>query len=168
MLAFLRGEPDADAVAEILLDSESQYYAHALNLCEVFYDFERASNRQDALQAVLDLATPGVIEDASLAPVVWQAGTLKARLRRVSLADCFAIELAERPEATILTADHHEFDVVAEQPEYRIRFIRRGSSEPRRFELSRLRSVAIYNWSKLIAGPLNVGRSGTPISAAGQ
>jgi predicted nucleic acid-binding protein len=125
MIAFLRGEPGADAVAQILLDSESQCYAHALNLCEVFYDFERAANRQDALQAVSDLAMLGVIEDASLAPVVWQAaGTLKARLRRVSLADCFAIELAERLDATILTADHHEFDVLATQPEYRIRFIR--------------------------------------------
>ncbi|MFN7924801.1 MAG: PIN domain-containing protein [Bryobacteraceae bacterium] len=125
MIAFLRGEPGADAVAEILLDSESQCYAHALNLCEVFYDFERTANRQDALQAVADLATLGVIEDASLAPVVWQAaGTLKARLRRVSLADCFAIELAARLEATILTADHHEFDALAAQPDYRIQFIR--------------------------------------------
>lgn len=125
MIAFLRGEPGADAVAEILLDPESQCYAHSLNLCEVFYDFERAGNRQDALQAVLDLAILGVIEDASLAPAVWQAaGTLKARLRRVSLADCFALELAERLEATILTADHHEFDVLAARPECRIRFIR--------------------------------------------
>lgn len=125
MIAFLRGEPGADAVAQILLDSESQFYAHALNLCEVFYDFERAANRQEALQAVSDLATLGVIEDASLAPAVWQAaGTLKARLRRVSLADCFAIELAARLEATILTADHHEFDILAAQPEYRVRFIR--------------------------------------------
>jgi hypothetical protein len=40
-------------------------------------------------------------------PPVWQAaGTLKANLRRVSLADCFAIELAERHKAAILTADH--------------------------------------------------------------
>ena len=92
---------------------------------KVFYDFERAANRQAALQAVSDLVTLGVIEDADLAPAVWQAaGTLKARLRRVSLADCFAIELAERLQATILTADHHEFDVLAKQPEYRIRFIR--------------------------------------------
>lgn len=124
-IAFLRGEPGADAVAEALLDCESRCYAHALNLCEVFYDFERAADRQHALQAVSDLATLGVIEDASLAPGVWQAaGTLKARLRRVSLADCFAIELAGRLEATILTADHHEFDVLAGQTEYRIRFIR--------------------------------------------
>ena len=125
MIAFLRGEPGADAVAEILLDSESQCPAHALNLCEVFCDFERAANRQDALHAVADLATLGVIQDASLAPAVWQAaGTLKARLRRVSLADFFAIELAQRLNATILTADHHEFDVLATQPDYRIRFIR--------------------------------------------
>lgn len=125
MIAFLRGELGADTVAEILLDSESRCHAHALNLCEVFYDFERAASRQEALKAVSDLATLGVIEDASLTPAVWQAaGTLKARLRRVSLADCFAIELAERLEATVLTADHHEFDVLAAQPEYRIRFIR--------------------------------------------
>jgi hypothetical protein len=49
---------------------------------------------------------------------------MKANLRRVSLADCFAIELAARLRATILTADHHEFDVLAEQSEYAIRFIR--------------------------------------------
>ncbi|MSV30751.1 MAG: type II toxin-antitoxin system VapC family toxin [Bryobacterales bacterium] len=114
LIAFLRGEPGADAVAEALLDPESQCYAHALNLCEVFYDFERAANRHDALKAVSDLTRMGVIEDASLAPSVWQAaGTLKARLRRVSLADCFAIELAERVQGTILTADHHEFDALA-------------------------------------------------------
>lgn len=125
MIAFLRGEPGADAVAEILLNPGSRCYAHSHNLCEVFYDFARAATGQDALQAMSDLATLGVIEDASLAPVVWQAaGTLKARLRRVSLADCFAIELAERLEATLLTSDHHEFDALAAQSEYRIRFIR--------------------------------------------
>jgi predicted nucleic acid-binding protein len=125
MIAFLRDEPGADAVAEALLDPESHCYAHALNLCEVFYDFQRAASRQEALRAISDLARMGVIEDANLAPPVWQAaGTLKANLRRVSLADCFAIELAERHKATILTADHHEFDVLAGQPMYLIRFIR--------------------------------------------
>ena len=39
MIAFPRDEPGADAVEEALLDSGSQCYAHALNLCEVFYDF---------------------------------------------------------------------------------------------------------------------------------
>lgn len=125
MIAFLRGESGADEVADILLDSESQCYAHALNLCEVFYDFERAAGRQEAMKAVADLAMLGVIADASLTPAVWQAaGTLKARLRRISLADCFAIELADRLRATILTSDHHEFDALADQTECQIRFIR--------------------------------------------
>lgn len=77
------------------------------------------------MQAVADLVRVGVIEDASLSLGVWQAaGTLKANLSRVSLADCFAIELAERLKAAILTADHHEFDVLAGRGMYRIRFIR--------------------------------------------
>jgi hypothetical protein len=42
-------------VAESLLDSESPCYAHSLNLCEVFYDFHRASGREDALQAVMQI-----------------------------------------------------------------------------------------------------------------
>jgi predicted nucleic acid-binding protein len=125
MIAFLRDEPGAEAVAEALLDPESRCYAHALNLCEVFYDFHRASGRDDALNAIADLLRIGVMEDTSLDSGVWQAaGTLKANLRRVSLADCFAIELADRMNATILTADHHEFDVLAGHLEYHIRFIR--------------------------------------------
>jgi hypothetical protein len=32
--------------------------------------------------------------------------------------------LAARLDATILTADHHEFDALAAQPEYKVLFIR--------------------------------------------
>lgn len=125
MIAYLRDEAGAGVVAEALLDSESRCYAHALNLCEVFYDFHRASGEADALQAIADLREVGVLEDSNAAAAVWQAaGTLKANLRRVSLADCFALELAERLRATILTADHHEFDALAVQTGYRITFIR--------------------------------------------
>jgi len=86
---------------------------------------KNASGQQEAQRAIADLAQLGVMEHADLTAGVWQAaGALKANLRRVSLADCFAIELAKRLEATILTADHHEFDILASQPEYTIGFIR--------------------------------------------
>ena len=125
MIAYLRDEPGADVVAEALLGPESSCHAHALNLCEVFYDFHRASGQADALRAMADLAEVGVLEDSNLSAPVWQAaGTLKANLRRISLADCFAIELAERLRATVLTADHHEFDALAGQAGYRVKFIR--------------------------------------------
>ena len=93
MIAFLRDEPGSDAVAQALIDPASECYAHALNLCEVFYDFERAAGREESLRAIADLELLGVIEDSNLATGVWQAaGTLKATLRRISLADCFALE----------------------------------------------------------------------------
>lgn len=125
MIAFLRGESGAEVVAEALIDSQSRCFAHALNLCEVFYDFHRASGLKEATEAIRDLLHLGVIEDANLTPDVWKAaGSLKATLRRVSLADCFTIELAERLKGVILTADHHEFDVLAEQSVCSIKFIR--------------------------------------------
>ena len=78
MIAYLRDEPGAGIVAEALLDPESQCHAQALNLCEVFYEFHWAAGHQEALQAISDLAKVGVVENANLTPVVWQAaGALK-------------------------------------------------------------------------------------------
>ncbi len=125
MIAFLRDEPGAELVADALLDPDSRCHAHALNLCEVFYDFHRAAGRDVALRAMADLARLGVIEDAALTADVWQqAGTLKSSFRRVSLADCFAIALARRLEAAVVTADHHEFDALVAQSVCEVRFIR--------------------------------------------
>lgn len=125
MIAFLRDEPGAHVVSEALFDPRTPCHAHALNLCEVYYDFHRAAGREEALRAVADLARLGVMQDAALTPAIWQAaGALKANLRRVSLADCFAIELTRRLHATILTSDHHEFDALVAQSVCDIRFIR--------------------------------------------
>ena len=42
-IAFLRDEPGAEAVQNIL-NLPQTCYVHALNLCEVYYDFWRASS----------------------------------------------------------------------------------------------------------------------------
>lgn len=125
MIAFLRNEAGADLVEAELKNLESRCYAHVLNLCEVFYDTYRLSGRDGALGAIADLRRLGVIQTADMSPWMWQrAGTLKAIHRRVSLADCFTITLAQHLHATVLTADHHEFDTLAAQAVCDIRFIR--------------------------------------------
>jgi len=53
LIAFLRDEPGADVV-ENVLSAPEKCYAHALNLCEVYYDFFRASN-QDAAEAAISI-----------------------------------------------------------------------------------------------------------------
>jgi len=91
----------------------------------VIFVLHRASGAKDALEAVKDLARVGVAENADIGTEFWQAvGALKAIHRRVSLADCFAVALANKLGATILTADHHEFDALADQGICAVGFIR--------------------------------------------
>jgi PIN domain nuclease of toxin-antitoxin system len=57
LIAFLRDEPGADAVRNILTGSRT-CYVHALNLCEVYYDFWRAST-ENASESAQTRRFPG-------------------------------------------------------------------------------------------------------------
>jgi PIN domain nuclease of toxin-antitoxin system len=125
MIAFLRGERGDDVVREILLDPASHCVAHAINLCEVYYDFVRVSDAKTARAAVRDLTKIGIQQRRDISTAFWMGvGQLKGTIRKVSLADCFAIELARQMGAQIVTSDHHEFDPLASQRICAVRFIR--------------------------------------------
>lgn len=124
MIAYLRDEPGAHVVEELLIDEAPNCYAHAVNLCEVFYDFVKARDEQTARQAVQDLIDVGVVPREDMDSGFWeQAGLFKAR-HRVSLADAFAVALAKRLEADLVSSDHHEFDPIVGTGDVRIKFIR--------------------------------------------
>jgi len=116
MVAFLRGEEGADVVAEILLNEDCM--AHAVNLCEVYYDcLLRGDNESTAQELIADLKSLDLTFREDMDDQFWQmVASYKARIRKASLniplADCFVLSLAEREEATILTSDHHEFDLI--------------------------------------------------------
>lgn len=125
MIAFLRGERGADGVAALLSNPEHTCYAHAVNLCEVFYDFVRASDLRTARSALRDLSRVGVISRRDMGRRFWQqVGELKGTIRRVSLADCFAIALAQSLNAPVVTSDHGEFDALVARKTCRVVFIR--------------------------------------------
>jgi PIN domain nuclease of toxin-antitoxin system len=114
MIAFLRNESGATTVAAMLADPHSQCYAHALNLCEVFYDFFRVGGELAAQSAITELLNLEVHERRDLGAAFWQeAGRLKAVHRRVSLADCCALTLTLRVSGELVTSDHHELDALA-------------------------------------------------------
>ena len=114
MIALLRREPGHTVVRDIIENTNNTCFAHAINLCEVFYDFARASDEAEAEQAVIDLFKIGIIERNDLDAAFWRdAGRLKAHHRRVSLADCCAIVLSLRINCTLVTSDHHELDPLA-------------------------------------------------------
>jgi PIN domain nuclease of toxin-antitoxin system len=125
MIAWLRNEPGADVVDAAVRDVNSQCLAHAINLCEVFYDAYRNAGESHALSVLSDLRTVGVIERNDFDRAFWQeTGRLKAVHRKVSLADCCAIALTTRAGGALLTSDHGELDPIAAAGVCPVTFIR--------------------------------------------
>jgi PIN domain nuclease of toxin-antitoxin system len=125
VIAFLRGESGSEVVESYLDRQIYTCYMHALNLCEVYYDLLRASDAIVAERAMADILRLGVRERTDLGPEFWRrAGKLKAERRRVSLADCFAVILAQTLEAVLVSADRHELEPLSRASVCSIEFIR--------------------------------------------
>lgn len=125
MIAYLRDEPGAEVVADLLKVPGDRCYAHAVNMAEFFYDAVRRSTVADARRVVRDIYAVGVIPRRDMGERVWQrVGELKGTLKKISIADCFAVALAERLNADVVTSDHHEFDRLAAAGVRRVQFIR--------------------------------------------
>jgi PIN domain nuclease of toxin-antitoxin system len=125
MIAFASAEPGGAMVEELLADRRNQCFAHAVNLCEVYYDACRRIGAEAASQLISDLAGSGVRFRSDMDSAFWQhAGRLKADARRISLADCFGLALSAALDAEFVTADRHEMEALLDKPGYRIRLIR--------------------------------------------
>lgn len=124
IIAYLRDEDGAEVVESVLLGSNN-CVAHVLNICEVYYDCLRREGEVQADELLEDLTIIGLITRNDIDTALWKtAAGFKADLRRVSLADCFAMALTQRLSAELMTSDHHEFDTIAAQGICPIKFIR--------------------------------------------
>lgn len=124
LIAYLRNEEGGTLVNDLIADANNIPLAHAVNLCEVFYDVCRMNGEEKALEAIQALFEAGVIWRDDMDIPFWeQSGRYKAELRRISLADCFCATLANRVDGEIVTADG-EFLPVSERGICRVRFVR--------------------------------------------
>ncbi len=106
-------------------DPSNTCFVHAVNLCEVYYDYMRTNDEQAAKRIITELIEMPLAVRDDMDPDFWQlAGGYKVTLRRISLADCFCLSLALRVGGEVVTADHHEFDAVQQQGICPIKFIR--------------------------------------------
>ncbi len=125
VVALMQGEQGAEVVAAILKDPRNRCLIYAINACEIYYDIYRRSGEDDASSLEAILATSGIEIVETMSSALWRAaGELKAKWRRVSLADCFALALTIQEKATLLTSDHHELDRIAQAKICKIQFIR--------------------------------------------
>lgn len=124
MVAYLNGEAGGTVVAGLLADPSTACFAHAINLCEVFYGIVRSNDERIARAAVRTLYADGLLMRRDMSQSFWtRVGRVKAR-GRISIADCFCIVLAQTVGGEVVTSDHHEFDPLVPLQFVPILFIR--------------------------------------------
>jgi uncharacterized protein with PIN domain len=124
VIALLQKEPGAEQVAALLAGQGHRCLLHSIQLCEIYYDQIRRGIGEDggSLEAMLTAAGLEIRTDTR---DLWAtAGRLKAELRRVSLADCFAMALALQEGGFLVSTDHHELDPVQAAGLCPIHFVR--------------------------------------------
>jgi PIN domain nuclease of toxin-antitoxin system len=118
VLAFLKGEPAAPLVQQLLEREEATLTV--LGVAEVVDHLVRLGGASEE-DAALDLAQLGLAEPTPLdAGVALRAGLLRARHyhrneRAVSLADCVAAESARASNFPLVSADPHLLDLCRDE-----------------------------------------------------
>lgn len=98
---------------------------HNINLCEVYYGFLRSDGEEFTQEIIRRLQNANVSFRPDLTMEFWrQVGKYKAAIARISLADCFALTLANRENGVLVTSDHREFEPVVNLNICPIEFIR--------------------------------------------
>lgn len=124
MIAFLNGEQGAQDVAALLMETDAVCLAHAINLCEIYYQIIRENGEAAAELTISKLSAIGIRADPSFDDGFWkQAGKIKAAFP-LSLADAIGLTLAIQKGGEFVTSDHHELDRLAATGNFPIRFFR--------------------------------------------
>ena len=97
---------------------------HKANLLEVYYDIYRflGSKKADSVLSEI-VKRPIIINDVISDEFFYHAGRLKASYR-ISFADSFALAQTIVTNGELLTADHHEFDLIEKKEAIKFRWIR--------------------------------------------
>lgn len=123
LIAWLKGEPGAALVEELLDDADVPRYVHAVNLLEAFVYFARNSDVLTARQAIADMRAVGLEERTDLDTAFCEdVAALKAD-HHVALGDCCGLALARRMNA-VVTADRGELRTPKDANVCSITFIR--------------------------------------------
>ena len=125
IIALVKDEVGADVVEQYLLNFSNQCMIHNVNLCEVYYGFLRSDGEEFTKNIIDRLQKSNLTFKDDLSIDFWQQlATYKATIKRISLADCFALTLANREGGVLVTSDRKEFEPIVSLNICDIKFIR--------------------------------------------
>jgi len=127
IMAFIHDEPGTDIFEKILNMAnvnEANVYIHKINLLEVYYDVFRYKGKQVSDDVLTEIKQNQIEIISNISDeLFFEAGRLKASYK-ISLADSLAIACASVYYAELVTADHHEFDVIENKENIKFFWIR--------------------------------------------
>lgn len=108
----------------MLHHGEATISLNKINLLEVNYNAYRSRGKEQADLMLLELTWLPIVINSKISDEIFlEAGRLKASYK-ISLADSIVLAEALVTNAKLLTADHHEFDVIEENEEILFLWIR--------------------------------------------
>ncbi|MCL2224421.1 MAG: PIN domain-containing protein [Defluviitaleaceae bacterium] len=123
LIAFFKKETGWETVFNILgasISGGAVVFMHEINLLEVYYGLHREKGKEYA-DVKISEASSFFTTISGLTPAAFsEAGRLKSSYK-ISLADSIALSQASVIGATLITADHHEFDPI--EPVEQIKFL---------------------------------------------
>ncbi|MCI0496630.1 PIN domain-containing protein [candidate division KSB1 bacterium] len=115
LIAFLNNESGAEKVQmefQKAVTGETEIFMHVINLYEVYYDCWKVKGKVKAHEFLTEITNlPITIERRISNLLLSEAGYFKVN-EKVSLADSIALGLAKIKKASVISSDHHEFDVL--------------------------------------------------------
>ncbi|MDB9412789.1 type II toxin-antitoxin system VapC family toxin [Microcystis aeruginosa] len=125
VIAFFRNETGADLVRETITDQNNNKMIHVINLGEVYYNFYRDIRESETEKLIQELRNINIKTRFDLRGNFWrQVSKYKAVIKRISLADCFALTLANQEKGILVTSDRKEFEPIVPINICQIDFIR--------------------------------------------
>ena len=127
LLALLRNEQGADVVADAINVANrgmAKIIMHKANLLEVYYDLLRSSGKDKTDIIMTEIKKRPIEVNSEITDEIFvEAGRLKSSYK-ISFADSFALAQALVSGSSLLTSDHHEFDVIESKESIHFAWIR--------------------------------------------
>ena len=127
LIAYFTKESGAENIKEIFkdaIDSDTRVFMNKINLLEVYYDVIKNYDEQTAnnmLKIVAEMPIEIIHEMCDT--VFTKAGYLKSKYR-ISLADSIALAESISKNGTLITSDHHEFEIVMQNEDINVKWFR--------------------------------------------
>ena len=127
LIALIKYENGALAVAELCKEAEennADLLINIINLLEVYYGFRRERGEQYA-ESILEKVMDSIVKISEVnMTILKEAGRIKSEYNRISLADSIALAEALTRGGYLVTADHHEMDIIDKAEVVRFLWIR--------------------------------------------